>query len=556
MKNYKNILFATACAGTLTLGSCIEETIPTSVVTDEVLGSSSSASEALVWAMPAFLNHHATYGSDYHYDYGYGSIMHMRDVMTADQAVVSCGYNWYDSWSTNTYMGERYVSQYFMWAYYYKAINTTNNTIGALKNAEQGLQAGYLGAAHAFRAFFYLDVARMYEFLPNDGTSGTSGEGESTVDITYLTVPIVTDETPADQVRNNPRATHEQMYEFILSDLQKAEKLVPNYSRSMKTLPDLACVYGLQARLYMWNAGYLEEIGKTAEAQAEYKKAEEAARNAINEGVNTPVSEAEWLDTKTGFNSLSCKAWMWGANATTDDDVVQTGIVNWTSWMSNEATFGYAAAEPMSMIGSALYDQMSDEDFRKLSFIAPQGSVLAGKEPLIVTNPEDGNYMRGSMPDYASLKFRPGAGNVEEYKVGAACDYPIMRIEEMYLIEAEAAAHQDGARGASLLNSFVQTYRYSSYNCRATSSQDVVDECFLQKRIELWGEGQIFFDYKRLNKPVDRTTSNNWDPSENFKTTTRPAWMNFCICVNEVQNNKGVEGRNNPDPSNAYTPVQ
>ncbi|MFV0238214.1 MAG: RagB/SusD family nutrient uptake outer membrane protein, partial [Flavobacteriales bacterium] len=35
----------------------------------------------------------------------------------------------------------------------------------------------------------------------------------------------------------------------------------------------------------------------------------------------------------------------------------------------------------------------------------------------------------------------------------------------------------------------------------------LVDEIFLHKRIELWGEGQSLFDYKRLRKDVIRNYS-------------------------------------------------
>ena len=563
-KIYK--LFAVAALGsTLSLTSCIEEPIPTNTVTDEVLSSSSKAAEAIVWGMPAFLNKYGVYDSSRHYDWGYGSLMHVRDVMTADQAVISSGYNWYDSWSTNTYQGRRYVYSAFTWYYYYGAINTANNTIGALKGITEGQSAGYLGAAYAYRALFYLDAARIYEFLPNDVfgedyvTEAEAGETDGEINygnsINYLTVPIVTDETPEDQIRNNPRVSHEDMYAFIESDLKEAEKLIVNYSRSIKTTPDLACVYGLQARLYMWNAGYLEETG-TGDAKAEYAKAEKAARAAINCGVNTPLTRSEWLNTSEGFNKMSVSSWMWAANAAADDDVVQSGILNWTSWMSNEATFGYAAAGPFTMIASDLYSKISDTDFRKLSFIAPEGSALAGQEPLLVTDPSNEDYMYESLPEYASIKFRPGSGTPGDSKVGAACDYPIMRIEEMYLIEAEAAAHQDAGRGAQLLVSFVQTYRDANYTFRGSSTEAVVNECFLQKRIELWGEGQIFFDYKRLNKSVDRTTSTNWDPTENFKTNGRPAWMNFTIIISEENNNNGIKGYNNPDPSDSYKPVQ
>ena len=565
MKNIYKIFAVAALASTFTLTSCIEEPVPTNTVIDEALKSSSKASEALVWAMPAFLNKYGVYSSDRHYDWGYGSLMHIRDVMTADMAVVSSGYNWYSSWSGNNYQGRRYVYSAFTWYYYFGAINTANNAIGALKGVSEGLSAGYLGAAYAYRALFYLDAARIYEFLPNDrfgldyvttntdgGSDDDSAFGKS---INYLTVPIVTDETPEDQVQNNPRVSHEDMYAFILSDLDEAEKLISNYSRSSKTTPDLACVYGLKARLYMWNAGYLEETGK-GDAQAEYAKAEQAAADAIATGGNTPLTRAQWLDTKTGFNDMSVSSWMWASSVSADDDVVQSGILNWTSWMSNEATFGYASAGPFTMIASELYDKISNNDFRKLSFIAPRDHELSGQEPLLITDKNDDNYMYADFPDYASIKFRPGGGTPDDAKVAAACDYPVMRVEEMYLIQAEAAAHQEPSRGAQLLTNFVKSYRNPGYECAAVSVNGVVDECFLQKRIELWGEGQTFFDYKRLNKSVDRTASSNWDATENFKTEGRPAWMNFTIIISEENNNQGLKGYNNPDPSGLYTPVQ
>ena len=565
MKKAYKLFTVAALAGTMSLTGCIEETIPTNAVTDEALSSSSKAAEALVWAMPAYLNHFAVYSSDRHYDWGYGSLMHVRDVMTADMAVPSSGYNWYSSWSSNTYQGRRYVYSAFPWYYYYGAINTTNNAIGALDGITEGTSAGYLGTAYAFRALFYLDAARMYEFLPNDifGNDYVTDNPDGAEDedgvygnsIAYLTCPIVTDQTPESEVKNNPRATHEAMYEFILSDLEKAEQLITNYSRSSKTTPDLACVYGLKARLYLWNASYLEETGGDG-VQAEYAKAEEAAHAAIAQGVNRPLTQAEWLNTTDGFNKMSVASWMWAANATSDDDVVQTGILNWTSWMSNEATYGYAAAGPFTMIASDLYGKIKDTDFRKLSFKAPEGGALAGKEPLLITDPSNDNYMYADFPAYTSMKFRPGGGVPDDANVGAACDFPIMRIEEMYLIEAEAAAHQSAARGAQLINDFMKNYRDASYSFAGGSTEAVVDEIFLQKRIELWGEGQSFFDYKRLNKSVDRTTSNNWDPTENFKTNGRPAWMNFTIIISEENNNNGLKGYNNPDPSDQYIPYQ
>ena len=558
MKNINKYFIVAALSMSLGMTSCIEETEPTSSITEEQLASSSKAAEAFVWAMPAFMNKLGVYSSSNAYDWGYGSIMHIRDVLTADQAVTSSGYNWYSRWASNTAQGPRYVYSYFSWAYFYRAIQTANLAITGLKGTDVPLNMGYLGASYAYRALFYLDVAREYEFLPNDIFSdGYNAENNY---IMYLTTPIVTEDTPEEMLENNPRVSHEEMYAFIESDLDKADSLITAYSRPSKSLPDKACVDGLRARLYMWNASYMEEAKDSTgnrlytdeQALAEYAKAEVAAHAAITEGNNVPLTQAEWTDTKNGFNNMSVKSWMWGATANEDNDAVQSGILNWTSWMSNEATFGYAAAGPYVMIASELYDKMSNTDFRKLSFKAPKKTALQGQEPLVVSDPESKTYMYGTLPDYSSFKFRPGGGEASDYKIGAACDYPLMRVEEMYLIEAEAAAHQNAARGASLLEKFVQTYRDRKYICTKSTVATVVDEIFQQKRIELWGEGRIFFDYKRLNKSVDRTKSGNFDGSERFKTEGRPAWMNFCITINEENGNKALTGYNNPDYSSRY----
>lgn len=532
MKNIAKFIVGLGCSSVLLLAGCIDETKPTSVATEDQLSSSSKATEALLWAMPAFTNNYQTVSSSA-YDWGYGSIMHIRDVMTADQVIVSSGYDWYSTWAENNYLGETYSRAQFIWNYFWKFVQTTNNMIGAI-NPEKAnaTQLGYLGMGYAFRAFAYLDMAQMYEFLPNDGTSAVNAAGN---DVTNLTVPIVKNGITEDSARHNPRVSRAVMAEFIKSDLDAAAKYLDGVSRPSKVLPDLSCVYGLYARLYMW-------LG-------DYSNAKTYARKAIDLGEQTPTTKDEWLSTTKGFNDLSEASWMWGSSMSKEDEVVQSGILNWTAWMSNEAQYGYAAAGPFSMIDSKLYSQISNNDFRKLSFKAPKGSTLDGRMSYI-----DAAF-GATLPDYASLKFRPGSGNVSDYNVGSADAYPLMRIEEMYFIEAEATAHLDAAAGAKLLNTFMKTYRYSSFNCKATTTDDVVAAIFQQKRIEFWGEGVIFFDYKRLNLPVDRAYTdapNIWPASRRFQTTTRPAWMNFCIVQTEKNNNKALVGYENPDPSGKY----
>lgn len=548
MKSIHNKICGAALLLSLTLTGCMEEPIPMgSTATEDQLVSSSKATEALAFSMPAFFNNFATYSSDFAYDWGYGSLMHMRDIETADLARISHGYNWYSSWGENTLLGPLYVATYLPWAYYYQAIQTANNTISALAEAKSerdadgnlvytikpgvsgDYQKGLLAAGFAFRALFYLDAAQWYEFLPNDIFT-TNEEGE---DISYRTLPIVTEMTTEAEARNNPRALRKDMYKFISNDLKYAIEFGKNFQRPNKTLPDIVAIYGLCARLNLWVENY-EEAAKWA-------------RMAINEGKNKPLTKEEWLNTSKGFNDDAVSSWVWSSRMGKEDNVVQTGILNWTSWMSNEAQFGYSAAAPFLMIGSALYDRINDTDFRKLSWKAPKGHPLAGKEPVI------DEEWAATLADYSSFKFRPSEGNTQEYTIACVGAYPIMRIEEMYLIEAEATAHFDEGKAGSLLTEFVKTYRDPAFELG--TADGIVDECFQQKRIELWGEGLIAWDYKRLNVSVDRTTSLNWGDLENYKTNGRPAWLNLCIPQTEINNNTELMGKNNPDPSGRYNPV-
>lgn len=527
----------------LTATSCVEETEPTKFANQSQVNASSAATEALAYAMPMYFNNvDEDILDDYnwHATFGYGSMAIIRDMQTNDRSIGS-KYNGHYLWAAaDKSMDYDNFRMRYIWSYYYGFVLTANKVLQAIdiKNCDDN-QKGYYGTALAFRAMLYLDLARTYEFLPNDANK--EGKNDKGNDVTNLTVPIVSETTSEDDARNNPRATREEMFKFILSDLDKAEEYIKfSPFNGDQTFPHLDCVYGLKARLYMW--------------VEDYANAAKYARLAIDEAANNGVdlmTEEECLNTKTGFNDIS--KWMWGTQMTSEDRAVTTGIVNWTSWMTNEQTFGYAGVGATCMIDANLYSKISDTDFRKLEFVGPDGPVEGQKFCSTAAYADYGIYDFSVLMDpYSSIKFRPNEGEADNYKTACATAIPVMRVEEMYLIEAEATAHTNAAKGKELLTAFMKT-RDPQYSFSGTSTQDVVDECFLQKRIELFGEGQIFFDYKRLNKPVDRTyENNNWPTTAQLKTTTRPAWMNWPISINEVNNNAAVRDYNNPSCTDAY----
>lgn len=544
-KIYKSVL-AVAIASPALLTSCIEETIPTQLVTDEQLAESPKASEAMLWEMTAIYNKFNTLGADQHYDWGYGSIMHIRDVMTEDYAVASSSYDHYSAWEQNTAIGESYMSTQFVWTYLWKQVQVANNVLRAMPAVGEAneSQKGYIGIASAQRASMYLDLARMYEFLPNDKTSNINKNGN---DVLNLTVPIVSETTTEEEAKNNPRVSRQVMAEFILNDLNVAEENIEKIARLDKTMPDLAVVYGLKARYYMW-------IAETAE---DYAKARDYARKAIDKSAATPMTKVEMTDTKTGFNNLSVSAWLWGMQVNEEDRVVTSGILNWTSWCSNETSFGYASEGPKPMVSKAMFDRIPSSDYRKAWWVGPKGSAH-NKTLSFVTDDYNIENEDADRPvcEYGSLKFRPGSGNPSIYSVAAVVGIPLMRVEEMYFIEAEAAEHVAAGSGITLLESFMKNYRNPEYKYTPKTNNDgltpAIEEIVFQKRVELWGEGQTFFDVKRLNISVDRATAGNFYANCRFTTSGRPAWMNFVIVRSEGNSNAAVLEWNNPDPSGLY----
>ena len=131
----------------------------------------------------------------------------------------------------------------------------------------------------------------------------------------------------------------------------------------------------------------------------------------------------------------------------------------------------------------------------------------------------------------------------------------MMRVEEMYFIEAEAKAHEKLSEGIRLLNEFMNNYRIvgdSKYDCSAKASTmtGFINELILQKRVEFWGEGIIMFDMKRLNISSKRGyTGTNAPASYRINCEGRAPYWNFVIGRNEMQNNPAVANQNNPDPS-------
>lgn len=554
MKAIYKKLFA-AFAATAVLSGCIEDVVPTNSIIQSQLDGNPRATEALVWAMPGHLNTCFEFGSSQNgWDCGYPGLMIIRDLMTEDFCHSQLGANydhfWY--WSkVSIGLGQDYLYPQYPWNFLFQQVNISNKVIATIDPTTNDPDFKMmLVAAYGFRAFTYLDFSRMYEILPTSGYNVTPA-------MLGLTLPKVTEGMSEEDYKNNPRLTHDQMVEFIESDLKKVVEYADGASaRPNKTLPDLGVAYGLFARLYLWDATYQEEINNnSALAATQYAKAKEYADKAIALYPSVTTKE-QWLDTSKGFNEPT-SAWMFCGQYATEDDAVQARNFSWTGWQSSEKTYGYSSTRLKCFpeIGASIYNRISDRDFRKLTFVAPENSPIAGEVPYV----DEALAEEFFTQPYIAVKFRPGNGNTTDGTVGCAVAYPIMRVEEMHFISIECAAHADPNAGVTAITNFMKTYRNKNYFCKASTPEDIIEEIVFQKRVELWGEGQAFFDVKRLNYPVIRAyegTNFAWGAST-FNTSDRPAWMNFVITRQELNNNIGITSdQNAPTPAERYTALK
>lgn len=552
MKKNKIVKIAAAllCAPVL-LSSCIEETFPEGGnVTSGQVAESPFAMEDIAASIPTILITNYLNMGD-HFDFGYPGIFGATDRMVGEVFPVSQnlpgGNQYYDRWQAWLYpdMGGLSATGWtdFFYLNYYQFIYSANEVISIASQSESGGVA--LGIAKAFRAMCYLDMARMYDPLPAKAPDRPSYESELEA-VKGLTVPIVREGATLEQLENNPRATREEMFNFILSDLTDAESLLADYQPASKNMPSQAVVYGLLARTYLWLGGFEETYEGFVTGTEAYKKAAEYARKAINASGCTILTESQWLDPKTGFNTVN-NAWMWAMIQTTD--TVLNNLLSWAAHMSLEAVYGYGyGAQPGISVFS--YERISDTDFRKKSYVTADRSYAAAQPYMSLTEEEF-----KTVAPYASYKFHTAGGEKSNFTIANVVDIPMMRVEEMYLIEAEATAHYDEATARTLLTSFM-AHRDPNYRIPAATT-DLVEEIIFQKRIEFWGEGIIYYDMKRLNMSMHNAdTGTNAPSGAIISTDGRAPWWNCVIPLGAVQQNIALTNMNNPDPTGTVRSVR
>lgn len=566
MKKYIHILSVILCS--VLCAGCIEETFPSDMATPEQIQGSKSL-EYLTNSLPAYLVTWDTYGSSNNtQDWGYPCQMYMREIMGEDFPMSDNGYNYW-AWLENA-ISLRYM-YYYPYYYYYSFIKNANNVISQanlMKPEENDAIRHNLGIGLGYRAMLYLDLCRLFEYK---ATGVASLDSEAQEKGCYgITVPIVKENTTKDELTNNPCAPFYTMYRFIMNDLNRAEECLKGYSRSSKALMDQSAVYGLKTRLWLDMASRFEKdpeaLAKQIEAEDDtdgygklgitsandcFAKAAECALKVISNPACTPLTQEEWSDPDTGFNTPQ-PSWLLGTSITSKEQINYNYWNTFLGTMASEADWGMTnvSYNAYRCISTALYRKISDSDWRKNSWVSPDD---AGKNPAPEKYRTTVSETKWSeIPAYANLKFRPGSGSLTSVETGLIACLPMMRVEEMYFDYFEAIAHTEGvSAAASKLQEFMNTYRYTdgSYTCEAADMDSFISELMIQRRIEFWGEGVNYFDYKRLSLAVTRKYDDTNYEAEyrlnSIKGYVAP-WMNYMIPESEKDRNQAVIISPNP----------
>lgn len=389
-----------------------------------------------------------------------------------------------------------------MWDIPYNVIRRANRIIEAVDNnvISDATPAQYnklKSEALVVRALVHFDLVRLY------GQPYTKNNGES------LGVPIVL--TPSEHTSKPKRSSVAEVYTQVLKDLDDALDIGGLVDSKFYGYVNTWFAKGLKARVLLYKGDYPGAL----------PIAEDVIKNSPYPlWTNTEYVEG-WNTSDKGRKEMLFEL----INYNNSDWADREGI----AYLLNE--LGYADL----ICTKSFLDIMESDpnDVRLGVLVAPQ------KDKDLIKEFGDNKVFVNKLPTI------PGTNEMRTNSL------PIMRISELYLIAAESAAHiGNSTKAAQYLNDIVLR---ANPNATPIAAKDAtVERILLEKRKELVGEGQSFFDAMRTNQTIIRYN----DASDiGFHMPLRAESMKFDwdyfrtilpIPFGEMNTNTNLKGQQNP----------
>jgi len=388
----------------------------------------------------------------------------------------------------------------YPWYYYYTLVGQANTIIARIDNAtgDENMKKFEKASALTYRAYSFEKLLHYYAPRWQDSNNGSA-----------LGICLRLDESTGEL----PQSTMAECYAQIYKDLDEAITLFQQSGVK-------------RASNEIWIAN--ENV-----AHAVYARAALTKQDYQTALTHAPLARKGFaLMSNADYYAGFCKPtseWIFGSYGD-----AQENMWYW-SYGTQYSCNGYYANNTANGAGSIdieLTNQIPDNDARKGLFLTPDKFDNFDLSDPTVT---DNNYLSYGLMGFSNdalweevdayvenrhnssaassmaRPYKPGY-----YYVGGQTKFyvfdtpgvgylPFIRSSEMVLIEAEANYFlgNEAAAQAALVELNASTGRDANYTCNKTG-EDLFNEIVNYRRLELWGEGFGFSDYKRWNKEISR----------------------------------------------------
>lgn len=434
-------------------------------------------------------------------DFGQKGVDIYLDMLQSDMVLGGTNYGWYEDLarfnaSTNFTFNEVYVP----FRYYYRQIFGANTIIDVLGGNDvvptNATDKATMGQSKAMRAYAYFYLSQLYAKEYGTGTEKI--------------LPLYTE--PAPKQLNLPKSTAKEVWDQMVKDLTDAITLLDGFSRTSKDQVDKNVAKGL-----------LTYVLAARGTPQDWAQVETLTKDIMEAYPKTTPSELTG-----GFNNVATPSWMWGVDLTLSQGI---DLVSW--WGQVDLfTYSYAWAGDPKLIDESLYNAIHADDVRKGQFDPPNGGFESDPQAV------DEGYEDGDL-DYMPINKFYSPERIIGGQRQVTSDLIYMRADEFYLLNAEAKARlgKDGEARLALSTFLSDRIADRSY-LSGLSGQALLDEIYLQTRIELWGEGKAYLAMKRNKATVVRGSNHFFD--EGVPIPYNDPRLTFVIPQAEVLNNPNL----------------
>lgn len=429
-----------------------------------------------------------------HDDFGQKSYDIYSDLVVSDVVMDGVVYGWYSALANyNGLVDNTNGVNLKPWTYYYKMVYAANDVIDDFEEGQQlsATERHFVGQAKGMRAYAYFYLMQFFtkDYDPNADA-----------------IPIYTNT----KMNAQPIAKQSAVYKLIVEDLKAAQTDLADFQRGVaKARMNKDVATGLLAYAYAAmgeNALAATEAGKIVNSGMPITSKSDVAFNPSTDPNTIQGSYA-------GFNNSETPSWMWGYDITTEQGL---DLVSWWGQM-DIFTYSYASVGDTKSIDENLRLAIHNDDVRKNQFV--------------------------NIPDWNDTylpigKFYAPKREEQGQRI-VTTDYVYMRTDEFHLLYAETLA-KSGQEGTAktVLKNFLKNRMDDVNYIDGLSGQALLDEIYLQTRIEMWGEGKTYLAMKRNKKDVKRGSTHMF-----YADTTIPFGDNrlyFKIPQDEIINNPNL----------------